>query len=57
MFKTLSMLEGDKSAMFITNVIDCECTNYIIPEKSMFKKLSMLEGDKHAMFKPILRSS
>ena len=31
-------------------VMDCECTNHIIPDKSMFMTLSMLEGDGSLMF-------
>ena len=31
-------------------VIDCGCTNPIIPEKSRFKTLSMLEEDGSAIF-------
>ena len=30
-------------------VIDCGCTNYILPDKLMFKTLSILEGDRSAM--------
>ena len=31
-------------------VIDCGCTNHIIPDKSMFETLSMPEGDGIAIF-------
>ena len=31
-------------------VIECGCTNHIIPDKAMFNTLSMLEGDGSAMF-------
>ena len=32
------------------NVIDCGCTNHLIPDKSTFNTLSILEKDESAMF-------